>query len=196
MRAILAGSPRYRHLVLALAVATASAVARPVPSMADHPAAAEEELSSKERIDPRVYEQRPQADASGQIRQHIAEKGLTKFAGIRRVGDSLVLFWKGGSPPRSLNDLLDRIRSTGVAVQVRTAAWSRTEVLAESGRLIDEGNARGLMIIEVGPLHDWSGLEVTVLASDLARAQVELESNFQLVFEAGEAARPFLPSVG
>jgi hypothetical protein len=133
--------------------------------------------------------QEPLNEAAYRIQDAADEAGFEGFAATAVDVDTgrVILYWKGPLP-RAMASLVDGLRSR-VRVEVRRAAYSETELLAEAERVAGLDRAQtGVRIYSVGPLHDYSGLRVKVEEEDLVRAEHVIDSPVRLEFVAGTEA--------
>jgi hypothetical protein len=138
-------------------------------------------------LTPHERAQQPLVEAADRIQLlvHDAKYGGFASLALEHHPPSVVLFWKG-TLPRPVRDLIDELRPTARVV-VRDAAYSQDELAEEAHRIIDHYRSHsGVKIWSVGPLHDCSGLEVTIdRSTDLTRAEREIRSHMKLKFTVG-----------
>jgi hypothetical protein len=157
---------------------------------ADMPPTAEngrEILSDPWSVDDLSKRQARQVAAADRLQRLADDQRLEGFAGLAIEGDAraVILYWKGDVPD-PVERLIRELRPR-VDVEVRAAAYSLDELLTESQRIIRLGHtASGASIVGVGPLSDYSGLEV-VLDSKAAveRGANEITSRIHLEFRSG-----------
>ena len=134
--------------------------------------------------DPRLTQDAALSQASDRILDLAANRGLAGFAGTMIDHDtrSLVVYWNR-RVPSALTDLISELRGKGVGVAVRNALHSAAELDQEARRIIGlNPETTGVRITAVGPLEDYSGVEVSVEPEDLAMAPDVIQSSFDLSF--------------
>jgi hypothetical protein len=147
-------------------------------------------LSDPGRRDELSKVQAPLVAAGDRLQQLADEHRFPGFTGlaIEDGARAVVLYWKG-EVPHLVEALIDEL-SPDVNVEVRAVDYSRDELLAESRRIAGLGRTpSGASIVGVGPLSDYSGLEV-VLDSEAAAARgpEEIKSWIHLEFTSGSPA--------
>jgi hypothetical protein len=101
----------------------------------------------------------------------LAGNGVVAYA---RDPDRLQLFWPG-EPPTAVIVEVERIRRSGVAVEVLPALHAASELDEEAARLRGlDPEQIGFTLTSVGPLGDLSGLHVGVRHGDIDRARAYL----------------------
>jgi hypothetical protein len=117
-------------------------------------------VSSPADVPPEMRVQEPLAAAADRIHDLAERERLPGFAGTELDGDTLVLYWHGAVPP-VLDRESGRIRRE-VPVRVHPARYSLATLLAEARQLQDAYANSEVPITSVGPLRDYSGLQVGV----------------------------------
>jgi hypothetical protein len=117
-------------------------------------------VSSPADVPPEMRVQEPLAAAADRIHDLAERERLPGFAGTELDGDTLVLYWHGAVPP-VLDRESGRIRRE-VPVRVHPARYSLATLLAEARQLQDAYANSEIPITSVGPLRDYSGLQVGV----------------------------------
>jgi hypothetical protein len=132
--------------------------------------------------------QAPLVAVADEIQRVVEEHGLDGFAGIAidHEAGTVILYWKGELP----DELGSVIAASAVTVDVHPADYTEAELLAEAERIARLGTTRsGAVILQVGPLDDYSGLMVVVDSADAARrGDQEIDSPVNLEFSTGERA--------
>ncbi len=156
-------------------------------AMADDPERESVE-SSKQTFDRRMLAQQPLVTAADGIQDLVEREGLPGFAGTELDGDTLVLYWHGAVPP-ALDRALARVRRD-VPVRVHPTRYSLATLLAVARRLIDAYAASSVRITSVGPLRDYSGLEVGVDPSTPASLRGTIRASVPVVIVDQAPAMP------
>jgi hypothetical protein len=132
--------------------------------------------------------QAPLVAVADEIQRVVEEHGLDGFGGIAIDDEAgaVTLYWKGELP----DELDSVIAASAVTVDVHPADYTEAELLAEAERIARLGTTRsGAVILQVGPLDDYSGLMVVVDSADAARrGDQEIDSPVNLEFSTGERA--------
>lgn len=136
--------------------------------------------------DPRLIAHAEVGAASDEILHLVDRRDFLGFAGtaVADRPDTVILYWKGDLPA-AVSELLGRIRSRGLAVDVVKVPYTLSELDRESRRIAAlDPSETGVQITGVGPLGDYSGIKVSVVPDDLERAPEAITSTFRLEFEA------------
>lgn len=170
--------------ILAVAVLLPFIGVSPISASTAEGVKGEPPITGGEPLDAASVAQLPLINAADEIMALVDEEGFAGFTGTR-IDDAtaaVVLLWKGQVPP-SMNDLVQEIRSEGVRVDVRSTDYTLSELDAEARRIAALSPSRiGVKITGVGPLDDYSGLQVSVEPGALAEAATAIKSAFPLRF--------------
>ena len=139
--------------------------------------------------DPRIIRQRPLVDAADEIGKAIEEYEVQGYTGMSfdNDRDAVVLYWKG-SLPSEISVLVEDLRAD-VRIDVIDSPYSFQELDQETRRIAYLNDAPlGINIVEVGPLPDFSGIQVVVERPEqLDQARESIQSPVHLEFSVGSA---------
>jgi streptogrisin D len=148
-------------------------------------------IESPEQWAPKeMLAQLPLSEAANRIHELAAAQQLSGIAGTAFVNDrKVVLYWQG-SLPIAMTDLLRELRQN-VAIEVRKVPYSLATLDKEARRIMDVAPAQwGTRVTHVGPLPDFSGLQVGIDPSSAAEGKTTIRSSVKTVVNAAPPAVP------
>jgi hypothetical protein len=153
-------------------------------------------VAESEQLRDEAEAQAPLVDASDTIQEAVDTYGFEGYAG-RAIDDSnsaVILYWKGELPPTMSTLVAQLSAREGIAVEVRSATYSLSELDAESRRIIErdmETAPDGVpRVVSVEPLPDYGGLRVVLNSElDVASSRQAIQSPIRLEFTSGAPAK-------